>query len=243
MIMNTTGAGVSVTNAANVSLNNLLVDTTGDDGISITQNDGNTSSVSVIDSAIRNTSMLGIDLVDSGSGLLTFVARRNSIDNNGDENLGLVVGGSATVTNLTVDDNVIVNSSGDEALRFVSDGAAAKTVNLLVTNNQFTNDDPAAVAANFLVPGAVNLNATVTDNQFVNNAAGGLAFRMSASGAGANVRLNIEDNIGTSVGVDYRLIHTGGSFSMEDPSEGVGNIGTFDTDATIVADPGPIPLP
>ena len=243
MIMNTTGAGVSVTNAANVSLNNLLVDTTGDDGISITQSDGNTSSVSVIDSAIRNTSMLGIDLVDSGSGILTFVARRNSIDNNGDENLGFVVGGSATVTNLTVDDNVIVNSSGDEALRFVGDGAAAKTVNLLVTNNQFTNDDPAAVAANFLVPGAVNLNATVTDNQFVNNAAAGLAFRMSASGAGANVRLNIEDNIGTSIGVDYRLIHTGGSFSMEDLPDGMGNIGTFDTDATIVADPGPIPLP
>jgi hypothetical protein len=268
-IMNMTGDAVRITNVANASLNNLLVDgvNTGlvnavlsGDGVNIVHNNAAASNVSINGSVIRGTAETGINFNASGNGAARLTANGNTIDNTGSQGINLNVSGTASLANITIDGNTVVNTSNNEALLLVGSGATSKTINVLIQNNSLANDDPTAVAADLQANGAVRLNATVLNNVFTNdNAASGRPMEVSANAAGASVRLSMFDNQSTSAvpaGDDYFLIQTAGSFGLENrtvpavPPDQVpeltaeeANEGTINETGTINTDPGNIPRP
>ena len=249
-IRNTTGPAVMVTNVVNVSLNNLLIDTTGSHGVHLVHNDINGFSATIADSSISNAMGVGINLDASGANTIDFVSQRNNVDNTDDQGIRLDVNGSANVANITLNETIVVNSSNNEALLLVGEDAATKTINLLVEDSRFSNDSDTAVAADFQANGAVTMNSTVRRNFFFNDdvVGPGRAFEMSANDAGASVRLSLTDNTATSSGDDYFLEQNAGLFSVDNINTATpavsSNVGTFaPLVGTITDDPGDIPLP
>lgn len=257
-IKNTTGAGIVLTNVANVSLNNLSIEGATGDGISITHNNSNAHRVVLDNIRVTGSSAVGIDSTASGTGLYTLSISDTTVDNTTDQNIRLAFNDGMTTANVKIERITAVNSSGDEALLVTAAGTTAKTLNILVDESRFTNNDATAVAADFQANGAVNLNATITDNTFVNNNnTTGKPFEMSANDGAATIRLALFENIAqnSNANDEYFLIQSAGTFSVEDwtavpPNVGdpaintaARNTGSINTTGTINNDAGNIPTP
>ncbi len=246
-IQNTTGAGIAITNAAKVSLNNMLISTNiGGDGIDLQHNSAMSSNVTIADCTIRNTTGEGISLNATGAGSMRLTLNNNTIDHNDLQGINLAVGGDSTLANITLDGNSVANDD-HEAVLFTASGAGAKTVNLLMKNNHFSNDDPTAVTADIQANGTVTLNTTVHTNTFVNSdSVSGYAYRTRTNDGGASVRLSLKNNqaANNNASDEYELINTDGSFAVEDLADvNTDNTGTVGQSGTIVDDPGGIPTP
>ena len=240
---NTTGHAVSITNAENVSLNYLIIFNAGGDGVHVERNGPDPSTVTVNSSNIINPGGRGIDLDATGSGKMELNATSNIITGTGQENIRLRINDSADVVDLTLSQNFLVNSAGEEALLFEGLGAGLKTVNMLVDNNSLTNDSATASTADIDVDDAVRLNATVTSNSFVNNGAGP-QYQTESNNAAAWIRLNLNGNSANAGAGNFDLTNTAGTFSVLDlPNVNANNTGTVITTGTILNDPGPIPTP
>ena len=77
-IQNTTGHGISITNAAHVSLNNMLVTGAGGDGIHMEHTSGSFD-VTVADSDVNDAAGQGIDLTASTAGSMRLTLNNNQI--------------------------------------------------------------------------------------------------------------------------------------------------------------------
>ncbi|MCA9263450.1 MAG: right-handed parallel beta-helix repeat-containing protein [Planctomycetales bacterium] len=258
-IQNTTGDGIILVNVANASFNNMIINGSAGNGV-LGSNTGSTSSnVVVADSTIRNTGAVGLFMNVTGSGAMRLTANDNAIDNTAGEGMRVSVDGNATLANVSLSGNTVVNTSNNEALRVTGSGNTAKRINFLAQDNQFSNNSTTADAASLQANGAVNLNATFLDNVFTNsNVTAGRPFEVTANDGAANVRLSMFGNTSTAGdgGDDYFLIQNSGSFSVENltvPAVPVGevpeqtveeaNSGTFFFNGTITTDPGNIPRP
>ena len=242
-LKNTTGHAVSITNAENVSLNYLIIFNAGGDGVHVERNGPDPSTVTVNSSNIINPGGRGIDLDATGSGKMELNATSNIITGTGQENIRLRINDSADVVDLTLSQNFLVNSAGEEALLFEGLGAGLKTVNMLVDNNSLTNDSATASTADIDVDDAVRLNATVTSNSFVNNGAGP-QYQTESKNAATWIRLNLNGNSANAGAGNFDLTNTAGTFSVLDlPNVNANNTGTVITTGTILNDPGPIPTP
>jgi hypothetical protein len=217
------GSAVVITNSANVSLNNMILTSANGSGVDYNVTTSAASRLTLNGNLISDTNLEGVN-----------------ID----------VSGAATLANISILDNVISNTSADEAIVLTTSGGTAKTVNLLVDANDISNDTAAAPAANFVASGNVTLNATVTDNIF-NSAATGQPFRMESGTAQSRVRLNLMDNTASegTAADDFFLVETAGNFSVQNlagvaaGTENTGGVNFSPNQAAFTNDAGGIPTP
>jgi hypothetical protein len=221
---------ISITNAANVSINNM---------------------------ALSSNTGRGVDYNVTTSPASELVLNNNNINNTAAgaaESVRLNVSGTATVADITLRANNISNLSDDEAVLLETSGGTLKTVNLLVENNENISNDSAVAttaAANFQVNDASTLNATVRGNQFANSSGTGMPFLMSSNTNTSRVRLDLSQNTATGpAAFDYRLEENAGEFSIKDldlpttvESRNTGIIDFQPNRAAFTNDAGPIPLP
>jgi hypothetical protein len=217
------GSAVIITNAANVSLNNMVLSSQLGSGV-----DYNVTTAAASRLTLNGNSISGTDL----------------------EGVNMDVSLAATLANITLIDNIISNTSADNAVVLTTSGGSAKTVNLLVDGNDISNDTAATPAADFIAGGNVTLNATITDNIF-NSAAGGQPFRMESASAQSRVRLNLDGNTASegTVADDFFLVETAGNFSVQNlagvaaETENTGGVDFDPAQANFTNDAGGIPTP
>jgi hypothetical protein len=192
----------------------------------------------------------GVDYNVTTSAASRLSLSRNSISGTALEGVNMDVSGSATLANISLVDNTIDNGNSQEAVLLVTSGAAEKTVNLLVNDNNISNNTNVAPAANFVAGGNVTLNATVTQNVF-NSAATGQPFRMESASAQSSVRLNLNGNTATegTAADDFFLVETAGNFYVQNlatvaaETANTGDVNFFPNQAAFTNDAGGIPTP
>ncbi len=254
IIQNTTGAGVMLTNVEDFTMNFVRVIDSGDDGVVVEHTNATTvaSDITINDTVIRGSTTQGVDVDASSTATFDFTMNRNTLDSNGAESVEISINDDASVANVIVNGNVINNTSNQEGLLISTNGAAGKTLNLLVEENTITNNDGTAVAADLQANGAGVVNATYFNNVFVNsNVATGRPFEVSTNDAGADLRLRMEGNDASAGGAgdDYFLIESSGTFRVQNLNNPAGgtiqdtNTGTFDIDPGITEFPGIVPQP
>jgi hypothetical protein len=221
--INSAASAVVITNAANVSLNNMILSSTNGSGVDYNVTTAAASRLTLLGNTISGTDLEGVNMD---------------------------VSGAATLANITLIDNVISNTSADQAVLLTTSGGSAKTVNLLVDGNDISNDTAATPAADFVAGGNVTLNATVTGNQF-NSAATGQPFRMESASAQSRVRLNLSGNTASegTAADDFFLVETAGNFSVQDladvaaETENTGGVSFTPNQAAFTNDAGGVPTP
>ena len=218
-IAGTTGDAVVITDAANVSLNHMNINSTA--GIALDYN--------VTKSAASRLTLNG-NTIDSSSGI--------TVD--------MDVDTTASIANITIENNSITNTNANAALTLNTAGVTAKTVNLLVQNNLTVRSDSPAATANIIVGQSTTLNANVLNNQFGNtDATPGKPFNMETTMASSTARLNLNGNTGTAdSGNGFFLTETAGQFTVEDLANvDTNNTGGVTTTGGITNDAGGIPTP
>lgn len=223
-LLNSTGAGVMMTNSTNLALNGVVISGGNAEGIDYNLTTAMTSRLALTNVNISGTALEGL-------------------------NANVAVISGAATANIRVDNSNISNTSDDESIVLTTSGAGSKTVNLLVQGSSISNDSATAPAANFQAGQSTALNATILNNQFTNtNAAPGRPFEMASNTASSIVRLNLNGNTGSAVSGDaFFLEENTGSFSVVDRDDAdTDNTGGVDFSPNIgafVDDPGGIPTP
>lgn len=232
-IQNTTSHGISITDAVNVSLNNMTVTGTGGDGIYVYQGQDTTT-----EDMSYTAKITACDVTTTGT----------------NKGVNLIVGDGVTTSNLTVKNCENLNAGNAEAvLLTVQSGTRAKTINFLMNENGMLNNSATLATANLNVNGSgaaltTTVNATVHDNTFANSGAGG-EYLTTANTGEPTLRLSLLDNDAGAAGT-YDLVRATGSFSLEklttvapDPDVHARNVGTINVGAGITNDSGDIPTP
>lgn len=248
-IANSTGHAVSITNAANVSLNNLDINGTAVafDGVNISHTNTASSTVTIAGSQITGGGA-GIDYNRTASGTSRLTVTDNIISGTTDQGVVVNIAGTGTA-NVTINgDNQITNTSGDEGILVQTSGGSNKTLNLLIDDNNVQNNAASPIAATRIsATGNGTVNATVTDNTFQNlNAVSGRAFFAETSNPAATMRLNLNGNSGSIGWVEdaFLLTETSGNFTLEDMGTvNARNTGGVEVGPGITNDAGPIPQP
>ncbi|MEQ8839066.1 MAG: hypothetical protein RID07_19830, partial [Lacipirellulaceae bacterium] len=162
---------------------------------------------------------------------------------------------SAATSNVRMTNNAVTNSGSAEAFLLTTSGGTAKTINLLVEDNVFSNDDPTAFTSDIRAEGTGDVNVTVLDNTFVNlNAATGVPVRIQVDDAAADLKLNLGGDgtagssntaaPGNAANNGYELNQVNGNFSVANLADvDTNNTGTVVTSGTVVDEPNPIPTP
>jgi hypothetical protein len=217
---------ISISNAANVSINNMILSSETSHAVSYNVSTAPSSRLTLNNNNMSNPA----------AALETVL---------------LNVNGSATVANITLRANDISNTD-NSAVALIASGATVKTVNLLIENNEnISNNSNVAdtAAADIEVAGGATVNATVRGNQFTNTGgANSIGFEMENGAATSRSRLALDQNTSTTPGAfAYRLEETAGVFSVEDLADvETRNTGVIDfqpNKAAFTDDAGPIPTP
>ncbi len=265
--IDTTGTAIEITNAQNVALRNIEIESN-TIAIDINHQVAATTAMSVtIDGVdVNDATTLGMDLdtastnaftinVDNstfaeeitmdllGAGNFTMVFEDSSITTgNSDVALAMVFDAAFTDddSDVTIQRNTF--TTGDAAaFNLFADDATVKTITMLLDDNTFEN--ASANAANdtaiFSVGGGTTLNATIFDNMFNNTVAAGDEFDMLADGASAEIQLNLSGNSANSGGGSGN-----GDFDLHNATGGTFDVfdktNTFNdtrNDGTVVTDP------
>ena len=250
LIDNSTGDGISLTNVEDISFNFIEVMNSGGDGIALVNSNSVKMNVAIADSTVRGSTTKGVSLDANGTGVARLAMTDNTMDTNGEESMYLNINGNASTVHVTLDGNNVDNSlTNFSALALVGQGGTGKTINLLMENNSFSNDDGTAAAADLQMLGNAKLNATVLDNSFVNtDNTPGPAFQALTNNGSAQIRLNLDGNTASSGNVDadpdFFLTNTAGTLTVEDLADVEdNNTGDFQYTGTIGNDSGNIPQP
>ncbi|HEX6963152.1 MAG TPA: hypothetical protein VF175_14900, partial [Lacipirellula sp.] len=241
------GAAIQITNAANVSLNQMVVSNTaaGFNNITVMHNNATTSTVSITNFDISG-GLDGIAYSRSATATSRITLNNNTIDTIAQDGISMDIGGTGTA-NVTITNNNVTNTTlNQEALSFNTSGGLNKTVNLLVDGNTLVANTTGNTA-NFTTNGAGTLNATVTDNVMSNGGAG-RAFAMESINPTSTIRLNLNNNTAVSGNAnEYLLDETGGDFRVLDLADvdarNNGDIEFQPLQTDFTDDPGPIPTP
>ncbi|WP_425399747.1 beta strand repeat-containing protein [Aeoliella sp.] len=249
-LTNTTGDSIVLTNVQSISINHMEVMGSLGNGITMTNDNNAQMNVTIADTVVRNSAAQGVSLDATGSGVMRLALNDNTMDTNADESIALNIDNNASTVHITVDGNNVDNSaSNNAAFSLVASGASGKTVSLLVQNNNFSNNDGTAGAADILIDGNATVNANVLTNSFVNSDnTPGPSFLAETNNGAATLRLNLNGNSAMSGNVggndDYFLTNTAGTFQVEDLADlTTNNSGEFNQTGVIVNDAGNIPLP
>ncbi len=247
-IAGSTGHAVLITNAANVSLNNMDINGTAAlfDGVNVNHTNAAASTVTINRSSIENGGA-GIEYNRSASGTSRLFVTDNDIASTGDQGLAINVAGSGAA-NVTIRDNSIANAaSGNEGILVQTTGGSNKTLNLLIDSNTVQSDTTTAAVV-IDAAGNGTVNATVTSNTNFQNLDGatGKAFTATTNNPAATIRMNLNGNAGNdaSAGNAFVLTLNSGNFSLEDMATvNTRNTGGVTVGAGITDDAGPIPPP
>ena len=215
-----------------------------------------------------NTHALSIQLRDSdleknvnmnitGSGAFNMVTDNTDIKTTGNTiAFALNFNTAAQTGNATFSGGNNFVAANASALDISTSGATAKTIDLNIQDNNFSNSSATAAAANFLSTGSTNYNATVQGNTFDNATAGGHDFAMTSTGAQSRVLVNLGGDVAadfnTAAGQgDFELFQTSGStfrvFEQTATFANLRNNGTVNQNGGTYVDSGgvtpPIPTP
>ncbi len=267
-IESTSGIGIDVDNAEDVSINNMTVAADSANAVRVTHDDANVSGVALNNLTVTNVSGDGVSIFSDGSGEFDLSIVGANIITIGAGNEGILydlganhIGRSDfTLTGSTI------NAGNDNALLATLDNGTGDVRFLFQNNTNLAGNVGAGESAiDISVGGNVTLHATIGntvtsdpgdpeavpdsigDNNLFTNSGAGAAFRLTESNAGAVVNLDLRDNTAAG-GTGFSLSQSLGTFNLVDGVDTIGdlnNIGTV-TDAgaiTPIAPPVAVPTP
>jgi hypothetical protein len=222
----------TATTAMNVTIDGVDVD----DDVTILGMDVDAESSQAFSFTVDNSTFgEEIDIDAPGAGTFTMVFEDSSITTGADVvAMALTFTGSFTDddADVTIQRNTITTNDAS-AFRFLSDGATGKTVNMLVDNNNFTNNTPVATNQTVSIQShdGTLLNATIFDNEITNlDITTGEEFFIEAADGG-DVVLNLSGNSANSGGGSGN-----GNFTLRE-EQAVGSVfSVFEKNATIVTE-------
>ncbi len=266
-LLTTTGDAITVTNAANVNINNVDVTTTAT-GLIVTNNDANAFDLAVDDMFVGNTAAAAVTATHTGTSNFTFAVTNSNFDHtvainadgSGDVSLtfndttvdtagadvafALALGNSVTNadvqirrTNLTADNAT--------AFDFDSNSVGVKNVAFEISNS-IVSSSSASATAEIDASGSTVMNAIVITNTFTNTGAGD-NFDLAANNAATVLNLNMTGNA-TNGGTDSVVLRelNVADFNIVDAANfetnngGVGNF-TYDSAGNVIGDFDDIP--
>ncbi|MCX7427887.1 MAG: hypothetical protein NTW96_19945 [Planctomycetia bacterium] len=183
-IQNTTADGISITDAAHVSLNNMLV--TGavgsGDGIHLEHTSGSFN-VTIADCRINNTAGQGIDII-AGAGTTNVTLDGNEVTNTSSHEAVLLTVNGGT-TNFLAENNVLGNDS--TSATFHAQANSSSTLNATVNDNKFNNDN--ARAFEIENNGLATVRLSLLDNKGQSVSESGKPFLLQKNGGSFGVVL------------------------------------------------------
>ena len=238
-----TDQGISIQNNTSIETRFTgLVDlnTGSNDGITVSGNTAGDTQFN--DLAVQTSSGTGINVVNEER----ITLNNGLISSASSEAIRIDLNGTATLSNVTLN-NVLAIAGAEEALLLTGNGAGAKTMNVLIQDGDFTNNDPAVAAVDIEANGEVAMNLTIVDNEVTNDdAATGRPLEITANDPNAAIRLDLNGNTGVrgSVGDAFFLEQVQGTFTVEDLANvDANNTGGVNQSGTITNDAGGIPTP
>jgi len=234
-VTQTAGDGISITNVANVSLNNMLITNAGARGINLAHSASNTNqfNVTIANCTVNTTTGEGIYLAADGSGAMHLTLNNNNITQSTanqqavEMEVGLGVGSNANNTYIVMNGNTFSSTAAegvDQQAMLLE--VARGTCYLQSHNGSFSSLDATQLGAtgqfgasfDAQVTGGT-LNATVHENTFNSDATVSTTARgFRTAAVGGSVKLSLLDNVGSadSGSVPFLLYKDGGSsFGVE----------------------------
>ncbi len=216
-IENTTGHRISITDAANVSLNNMTLNGSGDEGIHVEQDES-----------------------------FTLVVNNCNVNTGDNVGINMTINDDATTSRITLRDNVVAVDDAEAVKLYIPSNSNNKTVYFLMEDNDLSNASTTGYAvADLDAHGKVTLNATVHDNTFTaGNVATATAYTTTSNNNDTKIRLSLKGNTLTSSGTNIVLDGTTGTFTVEDVTDiTADNNGATETHVGCTNDAGGIPTP
>ncbi|HLA84535.1 MAG TPA: hypothetical protein VJL29_07055 [Thermoguttaceae bacterium] len=215
-ITGTADSAVSITNTANVSLNNMNITNSGaGDGIHLVHNNATSFNVTIANSSVSSTTATGdsIHLAASGSAAMHLTLNGNTVTQSGagQQAIEYDVNAGAGNTYITMTGNSVSQTAAAAANQqaVLLDVGAGTCYFQATGSNSFSSNDTTAASYAAAQQGASfdamatggALNATIHDNTFDSDVASGTSttargFRMAA--VGGPVKLSLLDNVASA---------------------------------------------
>lgn len=183
-IAGTSGAGVSITDAANVTLNGLIVDNAGANGIDLAQTTTTASSVTINNTNVTDTTGIGVDVTNMSNVAMNTMTIANST---GDGiNIDHTNGVQSVVRATTVD----VNNAGGIGIDFNRSATALSRLTL----TDVDVDNAADEGITMDVAGSSTVDITIRQDSSVSNIAGNSAVVLNTTGGSKTVNVLIDES-------------------------------------------------
>jgi hypothetical protein len=183
-IANSTGAGVSITDAANVTLNGLIVNSADTNGIDLAQTTTTASSVTINNTNVTGTTGIGVDITNMSNVAMNTMTISGSTGDgiNIDHNNGV----QSVVRATTVD----VNNAGGIGIDFNRTATALSRLTLTDVDVDSAFDEGIAMD----VAGSSTVDITIRQDSSVSNIAGNSAVVLNTNGGSKTVNVLIDDS-------------------------------------------------
>ncbi len=207
--LTTTGGAIVLTDAANVSLNNIDVDSSGGNAITVTKSNASAMTATLNNVDVTTATVDGVNVSVSGSGTLNLNVNNSDFAATvGDEAIEVTANAAANDVNiffdaLTASDNILVNTANSAALDFrLTDstvaGNTAMNINsngaldLLVENSSLSSTSGITFDLDFGTN--VQNGDVILRNNSTFSAGDATALQVTADGTNADINFLLDNN-------------------------------------------------
>lgn len=235
-----TASAIAISNVEQASFNNMNLDSSAADTITVSHTSANDSDISFTNVTVID-GVQGIDVTANGTGELDLTF--NNVDISGVSAEGLAF---ATGANTDRVDVTLINSeiTVDDAAGFQAtlSGSATADVRFAINDNTIENNSAASAALEMNLTSGMLVSARIgrllaTDddpplplgnaNTFTNTVAGGDPLRIEVSAG--TMQLDLRDNTAQGGSTEFELTQTGGTFNLVDSADTLGDINNVGT--------------
>lgn len=235
-----TASAIAISNVEQASFNNMNLDSSAADTITVSHTSANDSDISFTNVTVI-VGVQGIDVTANGTGELDLTF--NNVDISGVSAEGLAF---ATGANTDRVDVTLINSeiTVDDAAGFQAtlSGSATADVRFAINDNTIENNSAASAALEMNLTSGMLVSARIgrllaTDddpplplgnaNTFTNTVAGGDPLRIEVSAG--TMQLDLRDNTAQGGSTEFELTQTGGTFNLVDSADTLGDINNVGT--------------
>ena len=181
-IASSTGAGVLITDAAIVTLNGLIVDNAGANGIDISQTNVTASNVTINDTNVTNATGIGVDITNVSNVAMNTMTIS---DSTGD---GINIDHTNAVQSQVRATDVAINNAGGIGVDFNRSATALSRLTLTNVDVDGAGDEGIAMD----VAGSSTVDITIRQDSSVSNITGNSAVVLNTTGGNKTVNVLID---------------------------------------------------
>ena len=234
-IDSTSGVGIDVEDARNVTVVGVTVNAAGANAVNVSHSDALASRVALNNLTVASAGARGVNVSANGTGEFDLTMIATTIGGVGTEGIALDTGASAGRVDFTLTGGSDITAGDSNALLATLDESATSDVRLVVDGNTFVNASGTAgadkAAVDITVADGVTANLrvgglfvdqerppTVGDNNSITNSSvDGDPLRITVDGAASTLNLDLRDNTALGGNVRFVLNQTNGStFNLVD---------------------------